>query len=162
MTIKNFKLISIFLIFSLSFITHDLYINNNILLKIFFPIDETIFQHLKMIFSTYMIISLLEYIIMKNQNHYNLLFSNVIASISCIIIFLIMFLPLYIIFSHKIIITLTLYFISIIISSYISLKISNLTTYNNYYFKFSLFLIIFIYIFFTYFTYFPLNNIFFT
>lgn len=162
MTIKQFKFLSIFLIFGLSFITHNLYeINNNIIFKALFPINENIFQHLKMIFSTYMIVSCLEYLIMNKRYKYNLLFSNVVSSISCILIFLIMFMPLYIIFSHNIIITLSLYFISIIISSYISFKIANITTYNNNLRKISYFIIIISYIIFIFFTYFPLNNIFF-
>ena len=121
--IKIIKIIAVFSIFALSFISHELFnlIPNNII-GAFFPIDESIIEHIKMIFNTYLIYSLIELIILKifKQETTNFVVNVFISNISLIIIFMFIWYPIYINFGENIIITLTTYFISISISQIIS------------------------------------------
>ena len=62
MTLKSIKVLSVFAIFLLCFITHFLY--NwfpNTVFSIFFPVNESIWEHMKMMTSSILIWSVLEY-----------------------------------------------------------------------------------------------------
>lgn len=68
MSLKKIKIISIFGIFVLNFISHFLYEwMPNTLFSIFFPVNESIFEHMKMISTSILIYSIIEYIILKKQ-----------------------------------------------------------------------------------------------
>ena len=62
MTLKRLKVVSIFGMFILCFLTHFLY--NwfpNALFSIFFPVNESIWEHMKMMTSSILIWSVSEY-----------------------------------------------------------------------------------------------------
>ena len=66
MTLKKIKMVSIFGMFALCFLTHFLY--NwfpNSLFSIFFPVNESIWEHMKMMTSSILIWSILEYFLYK-------------------------------------------------------------------------------------------------
>ena len=164
MKLKIFKLLSVLIIFLLGFITHNGYDKfPNIITSFFFPVNESLFEHMKMIYSSYLIYFIIEYIYLKknNINPVNKK-SNMILSISLnIIIFLIIYLPIYYSFGHNLIVTLVVYFISILITQIISLKIlesNNELKFLNKYSYILLFLYLLILI---YFTYYPLKEDFF-
>ena len=75
-----------------------------------------------------------------------------------IVIFLVIYLPIYYIFGYNTIITLSLYFISIILSTIFNYKIQ--TSSQDYYIlnKYSLLIMIFITFTFSYLTYYPIEN----
>ena len=159
MSLKKIKIISIFGIFVLNFISHFLYEwMPNTLFSIFFPVNESIFEHMKMISTSILIYSIIEYIILKKTkpNYNNYLFSIFISCIGNIIIFLIMYLPIYYKIGEKLILTIILLFISIVITEFISYKI--LCTKKNYTWLniVSLLMIITLYIIFGYLTYNPI------
>jgi hypothetical protein len=162
MKIKTIKILAIFLIFGISFITHSAYDNfPNKLFTLFFPVNESIFEHMKMIFTSYIIYFILEYFLLKKSkekyNNFNL--SMFVQILFNIIFFLIIYIPIYDLFGYNTIITLLLYFFSIIITQIISLKI--LTNQKDYKIlnKYSLLLIFIIWLILIYFTYFPIKNI---
>ena len=122
MTLKKIKIISIFGMFTLCFLTHFLY--NwfpNVLFSIFFPVNESIWEHMKMMTSSILIWSILEYFIYKKYriNHNNFYLSLFLEVSLSIIIFLIIYLPIYhftgsVFILNIIVLFISLYFINVI------------------------------------------------
>ena len=86
MNLKKVTIISIISIFLISFLSHNLYkwIPNN-LIAIFFPVNESIWEHLKMAFTSTMIYSVIEYFILKNIKHNNFALSILASSLVTIL-----------------------------------------------------------------------------
>ena len=159
MSKKKLKVIGGIIAFLLCFPSHFIYDKfPNFLTSIFFPVNESIWEHMKIFFTSIMVSSLIQKIIMytKKEDITNICFSNFIASISSIPIFLIMFLPIYNIIGENFPVTILLMLITIIISQIISYKIllkRDFKMENK-----TILLVILIYIIFTILTYYPLNN----
>lgn len=155
MSLKKLKIISVIGIFLLSFIVHYGYeILPTFITSIVFPINESLFEHMKLIATCYLIWGLIEYKFLNNKNNFK---SNLIISIFLnIIIFLIIFYPIYLNFDHNLIVTLFIYLISIIITQIISYYILGYEKeiFLNKYFYFIILLIIITNIIFTYY---PIN-----
>ena len=119
--IKKFVLINSIIIFLFGFITHNLYSWLPSFLTTIFPVNESLYEHLKMIFITPLIVGVIIYIIAyyKKINYSNYFFSLYLAIMANIVIFFVIYLPIYYRFGHSMIITLIIYFISILISQYI-------------------------------------------
>lgn len=163
MNLKKLLTINIFIIFIITFLVHFAYDIFSIdLFAIFFPVNESIFEHLKMIYSSFLISGIIEYFILKKYNiqYNNFTFNLLTTALSCIICFLIIWLPIYYRIGENIIITILILFISICISQIIAYYIltSNHNKVLNY---ISLPLMIIISIIFAYFTYNPMINDFF-
>ena len=90
----------------------------NFFTMIFFPISESVFEHTKMIFTSYMIWIIVKYYILKKYNLHenNFLFKELLTTFFNIILFLAVFVPIYRKYGENIFITLFIYFITIIIS----------------------------------------------
>ncbi|MFA5407511.1 MAG: DUF6512 family protein [Bacilli bacterium] len=161
---KKTTIIGIFFIFFLSFITHNLYTwIPSFVTSIFFPVNESLFEHQKMIFITTILWGIMENIILNKKEipHYNINTSILLSALSNIIIFLIIYIPIYIAFGHNLIVTLVIYFISIVISQiigYMVLKHHHKYPLLN---KIALLLIIVIIICFGVLTYYPIKEEFF-
>ena len=160
MNIKKLLILRLFFIFGLSFVTHNIYEwIPSFTTSVFFSVNESIWEHQKMIFTTTLIWGIIEYIILKRNkmNCKNVISSVSLSAIFNIIIFLIIYTPIYIIFGHNLIITLIIYFITIALASlveYVVLsKEKHLTKLN----VFALIIILFIYILFGILTYYPLK-----
>lgn len=128
MKVKNLKIIGTIIALILPFPLHFLYdLIPNFVTSIFLPVNESIWEHMKILFGSIMISSVIQKIIViiKKEKINNICFSNFIAAISSIPIFLILFLPVYYIIGENMIITIIIMFISIIISEVISYKIIN-------------------------------------
>jgi len=129
-------LINTLIIFLLTSIFHFLY---NILkipiLRIFLPINESIFEHIKLLFSANIIFSLFT----KDKNKY--LKALIRALLSCTIL-LIIYLPIFLNFKEILPLTLLILFISILLSELITSKIKKNSNNLNY---LSIFLILIIY-----------------
>lgn len=141
MNLKIFKIISSIVIFLISIFTHYGYeIFPNYLTSFFFPVNESVFEHIKVILSAYLIYSIIEYIFLKVKNILpNNLRSNILFSITFnIFIFYLLYIPIYYIFKHNIVVTLTIYFISIFITQIISYKVlktnKRFPLFENYFF----------------------------
>ena len=160
MNLKIIKILSVFGIFLLSFITHYGYdISPNVVTSFLFPVNESIFEHMKMIYTAYIIWSIIEYFLLKRNNSTNNFKPSLFISLLFnIVFFLILFLPVYYRLGHSLPITLIIYFISILVSqivSYIILKSNkklNFLDKNS-----SLFLLILLMIL-IYLTYYPPKN----
>lgn len=120
---KNFKyiLISSIIIFCLNFPAHFLFdILNNDIIAVFFPTNESIFQHMKMIFTCYFIFYLILFIISKKFSYNNVFLTNLISSTATITLFLIVYLPVYLRFGELMIFTLILLFLTILFGQFVS------------------------------------------
>ncbi|HHT38384.1 MAG TPA: hypothetical protein GXZ95_03080, partial [Mollicutes bacterium] len=101
MSLKKLLIIRLLFVFGLSFITHNIYDwYPTFFTSIFFPVNESIWEHQKMIFTTILIWGIVEYFILKNKNmnYSNVISSVVLSAILNVIIFLIIYTPIYIIF----------------------------------------------------------------
>ncbi len=129
MTLKQIKMFSLFGMFILCFLTHFLY--NwfpNSLFSIFFPVNESIWEHVKMMTSSILIWSILEYFLLKKYriNHNNFVLSVFIETTLSIIVFLIIYLPIYHFAGSIFILNLVVLFISIYFVNIISYYILSL------------------------------------
>ncbi|MDD4036318.1 MAG: DUF6512 family protein [Bacilli bacterium] len=160
--LKIWKIISVVGIFILSFLFHQLYDwFPNKLFSIFFPVNESIWEHLKMIFTTITFWLFVEYnlfyCLFKDISYNNLILSSLVSSLSTIIIFLIIYSPIYNLVGHNLILTLIIYFIAISLGQLISYYILVLNINLNKLNIISVILIIIIFTLFGYFTYNPLK-----
>ncbi len=164
MNLKKLKIISIISIFLLNFLCHFLYdLLPNTLFSIFFPVNESIFEHMKMIASSILIYSIIEYILLKKFNikFNNYIFNIFISIVSNITIFLLIYLPIYYSIGENMIVTFILLFISIIVTEIISYKILSMKRNYNFLNIVSMIMIIITYIIFAYLTYNPIISPFF-
>ncbi len=160
MGLKGVKILGIFLVFLLCFPLHFIYDWwPNSLFSIFAPVNESIWEHMKLIFTSYVFYGIFDYLLLKKNklNFNNFVFQLFIVPIIGIILYLIIFIPLYDNFGENMIISIGLLFIIIIIEeilSYLFLKYKNIK-FNN---IIGVIGIIVVYIVFGYLTYKPIDN----
>ncbi len=124
--IKKIKIIGTLIAISLTFPLHFLYEKiPNIITSIIAPVNESIFEHMKILFTAILLSGIIQKIYIKHKklNINNVCISNFLAAISSIFIFLIMFLPYYYLFGKNFIITIIMMIISIILSEVIAYRI---------------------------------------
>ncbi len=124
MKLKKWKIISVFGIFLLSSLFHFVYdFFPNFVTSLFFPVNESIWEHNKIIIASFFIWSIIEKIKYKDKNTY---FSGLISALLCCFLVMIIFTPIYLYIlktQDNIILTLIIFFISICISEYFSYKL---------------------------------------
>lgn len=148
------KILSTFIIFLISVIVHFGYnLLKCDLIALFFPVNESIWEHMKMLFTSFIIFGFIEFYFRKKLNINNIVFNALITSFITIFTFLLMFLPFYYRFGENFVVTIIMEFIAIGISQIISYFI--LTHKSLKLDKISIIFIIICYIIFGYFTYKP-------
>ena len=157
--IKKIKIISVFIIMCLSFLSHFIYEwYDNFLFSMFFPVNESIWEHMKLLITPVLIYALIEYFIYKNKsikfNNFSLSYS--ISIIIGIILYLIIYLLFNHFFAHNIIVSIVLLFFDYIFISFVSYLIIN-TRKIKYSKTIGNLLIIVIYFMFYYLTYYPIH-----
>lgn len=126
MNLKRLKIVSIIGCFLLAFLTHFLYDwVPNTLFSIFFPVNESIWEHMKMLYTTILLYELIEFIIfkLKKIKVNNFLFASFTSAVLSIPIYLIIFLPIYYKMGENMLITLVIMLITIIIVQIIHYKL---------------------------------------
>lgn len=120
--IKKFVLWYSVIIFLFGFVTHNLYSWAPSFLTTIFPVNESLYEHLKMIFITPVITGLVLYFIAyyKKINYSNYFFSLYLTVVFNIVVFFALYLPIYYRFGESMIVTFIVYFISILISQYLN------------------------------------------
>lgn len=116
---RNINILAVLFIFLIGFIIHNLYEwFPNIITLVISPVNESVFEHIKMIFSSYILwIIIKRYLYTKyNIPENNFILKEVLTALFNIGIFLLIFLPIYNAFGENLFITLFIYFISIVIS----------------------------------------------
>lgn len=143
------------LLFLLMFLSHNMYTwFPNDFISIFFPVNESIWEHMKMIYTTIIFYGFIKYIILNRKT--NLLLALYLSSIITIIIELILFIPIYSIIGENLPITLITLIISIFIGQFFFSKFSK--TDLSRYIILALILIIITFILMGYLTYNPPYN----
>ncbi len=136
MTLKAIKKLGIFFIFFICFPFHFLYdLAPNFLISIFFPVNESIWEHMKLITTSYYIYSIIELLLLKKNNIKvnNYLLQIFLTPVVGIILYISIFLPIYSIIGETIILSIGLLFAIIIIEqifSYYLLTIPNVRLQN--------------------------------
>lgn len=158
----NFILISVPIVFLLSFISYFLFdfSGKNIILAIIFPINESMFQNLKLCLYPTMFFWLFSYVFLHkklNIDYQNWIFSMITSAVTSMYFLLSIY---YIFFSAFNITSLFLdilsLFIGITLGQLLGLHLYNHSIINDYYFSLDYVLIIIV-LFFTLFTFFPLK-----
>ena len=155
---KKFVMINTILTFAISFLVHHLYKWIPSLITTIFPVNESLYEHMKLIYLSPIISSIILYFIFKKKDFKinNLLFGLIVSTIFNIIIFYLVYLPLYYAIGESMIMTLIIYFITIVLSNYLYYLIIEMKD-NKKLNKISLVMLIIIGGILTYFTYKPLK-----
>ena len=133
MNLKKIIIISIISIFGLGFLAHNMYEwFPNKFTSIFFPVNESIFEHQKMIFTSIMFFGIIEYFLLRKTKYNNLPLAIVTSALVTMVLVISIFTPVYYLMNKKdnLIVTLSIYLFSIIIGQIISYYI--LKSKNNY------------------------------
>ena len=161
MSLKKIKIISFFGVFALAFLFHFLYewLPNNVF-AVFFPVNESIWEHMKLLYSGFFFGSIIEYILIRKYNVRinNYILNTFIVMMTSILVYLIVYLPLYNLLGENMIISIgwLLIVISIYeIFSYYLLKLERQDSPLN---KASIVLILLGYVVFASLTFNPIRN----
>ena len=126
MNLKKMFFINIIGTFLLCFLSHFLYEwFPNPIFSIFFPVNESIWEHMKMLYTTILIYGIIEYFLMKKfevDNH-NFLLTTFIKAFGSIPIYLLMFLPLFYAFGENMFISISVMLVTIVIVNLIGIKL---------------------------------------
>lgn len=126
MNLKKIKIISIFGLFLLSIISHFAYtLFPNLIFSFFFPVNESIWEHMKIIFTSTLLYGIIDYYLLKKYNitYHNFPFQLYFTAFASIPFYLILYLPLYKIFGESPFISITILFLIYILSATISYQI---------------------------------------
>lgn len=126
MNLKRIKLIGIVGMFLLAFPFHFLFDwYSNPFTSIFFPVNESIWEHMKLLFSTIFFYQILEYGILhyfKIPVH-NFFWTNFISGITGVILYLILYLPIHYYLRESLLIHLIILFFVITVIQMLSIKL---------------------------------------
>lgn len=126
MSLKKIKIINVVFLFLLSFLWHFVYdwFPNNIF-ALFFPVNESIWEHMKIIYYCLFMGSILEFVLCKKNNIKinNFYIEAMVKSILVVIFYLIIFVPFYLWLGESMLISISLMLITYIFMEYIGYKI---------------------------------------
>ncbi len=133
MTLKKWKIISVFGIFLLSSLLHFIYTWwPNFFTSLLFPVNESIWEHNKIIIGSFLIWSILEKIYYKDRK--NTLWAGFVSSLVCALLVMVIFTPIFYLVlktQDNIIVTFIIFFIAIAISQYLNYLLLNKTYDKN-------------------------------
>ena len=126
MNLKKIKILAVIGIFTLSFVSHFAYeIFPNIILSFIFPVNESIWEHMKILFTSTLLYGIIDYLLLKKYNikHNNFPFQLYFTSLIGIPIYLVIYLPLYNLLGESPFISISLLLIVYIITQIVSYNI---------------------------------------
>jgi len=122
MSLKKIKILGVFIIFLLSFPLHFLYewIPNSII-SIFVPVNESIWEHMKLISTSFILFGIIDFILLKNNTKFNnFLLQLFVVPLIGIISYLLIYIPVYNIVGENMVVSIILLFIIIILEQLLS------------------------------------------
>lgn len=158
---KKIKVVGVLVIFALTVLYHFLYEwFPNPVFSVLFPVNESIWEHMKLLYSGILTWQIIEYFILKRKNirftnYFSSLFLTMITSI---IVYLILYLPLYSLFKENMFISIGLLIIVIILMEIFNYYLISRKEENKFLDKVSIILIILGYVVFLSLTYDPPRN----
>lgn len=126
MNLKKIKTIAVIGIFLLSFLSHFAYnLFPNLIFSFIFPVNESIWEHMKIIFTSTLLYGIIDYLLLKKYKikYNNFPFQLYFTALSTIPIYLTIYLPLYKLLGENLIISISLLLIVYILQQYISYNI---------------------------------------
>lgn len=126
MNLKKIKIIAVIGIFLLSFISHFTYeLFPNIIFSFIFPVNESIWEHMKIIFTSTLIYGIIDYLLLKKYKikYNNFPFQLYFTSLIGIPIYLVIYLPLYKLLGENMVISISLLLLVYIITQIVSYNI---------------------------------------
>ena len=160
MNLKKIEGITTISIFIISFLIHFMYdFFPYTFVSFFCPVNESIWEHMKILYSATTFYGIIDYILLRKYKikYNNFMFQLFFTGFSSIVIYLIIYIPIYNLIGEHLFISISLMLIVYIICQIISYKILKGKEYK-YINKVSILLIILMYGMFGYLTYKPLNN----
>ena len=129
------------------------------LTSIFFPVNESIWEHMKIIYTSILLSSIIEYFIYKKKNipTNNFIISIPISAVVGIVFYLVIYLIIDIFIPHNFFVAIVIMFITYIFSNIVSYFILNKKEIPNQK-ELGISLILISYIIFTHLTYYPPKN----
>ncbi|MGM9849968.1 MAG: DUF6512 family protein [Bacilli bacterium] len=159
MSLKKSRVIAVIGSFILSFIFHFAYeLFPNFIFSIIFPVNESVWEHMKILYSSIVFYGIIDYFIGKkfNLKYNNFLFNLCFCSFVSILIYLGLFLPIYYKIGESMFLSISILLITYIIVCIISYYILKSDEFDYNYVWIILLLIG--YIVFGYLTYHPVKN----
>ena len=155
---KKFVIINIVLTFAMGFLVHNIYNWLPNVVTSIFPVNESLFEHMKLIYFSPIISSLILYFYFKKKGYVinNYLFGLIVSIIFNIIIFYLIYLPLYYTYGESMFMTLSVYFVTICLSNYLYYLVIEMNN-NKKLNRISVIMLLVIAGILTYFTYHPLK-----
>ena len=156
MSKKKLKIIGTLIAFLLCFPLHFLYDKfPNFITSIFGPVNESIWEHMKILFGGILLSGVIQKIIVifKKEDYNNICFSNFVAAIVSIPIFLILFLPVYYVIAENMPVTIFIMFIAIVLAEVVSCLLMKKHDLGME--KLTILFVIIVYFIFTFLSYFP-------
>lgn len=129
MSLRKLKLLGVIIAFVLCFPIHFLYDKFPCFItSIIAPVNESIWEHMKILFTSILFSGVIQKIIVKVKYlpYKNVCISNIVAALSSVFIYLILFIPIYNSIGENLPITIFLMFIVVIISQIITIFIIKL------------------------------------
>lgn len=126
MNLKKIKIIAIIGIFIISFLSHFAYdIFPNIIFSFIFPVNESIWEHMKILFTSTLLYGIIDYLLLKKYKieYNNFSFQLYFTALIGIPIYLVIYLPLYKLLGENMIISIVLLLIVYIITQIVSYNI---------------------------------------
>lgn len=126
MNLKKIKILAVIGIFILSLLSHFAYeIFPNIIFSFIFPVNESIWEHMKILFTSTLLYGIIDYLLLKKYNikHNNFPFQLYFTSLIGIPIYLVIYLPLYNLIGESPFISISLLLIVYIITQIVSYNI---------------------------------------
>lgn len=126
MSLKKIKIINVVFLFLLSFLWHFMYDwFPNTIFALVFPVNESIWEHMKIIYYCLLMGSILEFVLCKKNNIKinNFYIEAMVKSILGVIFYLIIFIPFYLWLRESMLISISLMLITYIFMEYIGYKI---------------------------------------
>lgn len=160
MNLKKLKIIAVIGIFLISFISHFAYeLFPNLIFSFIFPVNESIWEHMKIIFTSTLLYGIIDYILLNKYNikYNNFPFQLFFTALAAIPIYLVIYITLYNLLGENMFISIALLLIVYIMSQWISynlLKEKEIKILN----KLAIPIILTTYLGFIYLTYNPLHN----
>lgn len=126
MNLKKIKILAVIGIFIISFLSHFAYeIFSNIIFSFIFPVNESIWEHMKILFTSTLLYGIIDYLLLKKYNikHNNFPFQLYFTSLIGIPIYLVIYLPVYNLLGESPFISISLLLIVYIITQIVSYNI---------------------------------------
>ena len=123
---KKIKIFSVFIIFTLCFLCHFAYdFMPNFITSIIFPVNESIFEHMKIILTSYLLYSILDYFLLKKYDINNFVLQMFLVPFIGIFVYLIIYIPLFNLLGENMFVSISLLFLVIVLEAYLSYKLLN-------------------------------------